>query len=641
MNESSSIADLIDQSLVLERAGEVSAAFQQARHALDQARVLDQSTVIAAAQNCLATLYFRTGHHAEAQVYAQQALDTAPGDSNAFADALIILGNCAAETHSLIEAETFFHRAANLSRLIGYPLAQLRSLHGLGQGVYLPRGQFDLALAAEQEVWRIAQDEAWHSWRSFPLTTIAWVYHLTQRAPLARATLQQLSAVIAPGTLHQGYHDYLLASVEQDEGHDAEAQALLIQARSVAEAIGEPGLSVLVRLGFSRHDRAARKFAEARHWADDAVDRATRSNYQHLRGLSLIERARASWLLQETAAAEVDLRLALEVLTPLQTTFDLARAYLLLAALQYEQHQSDAATLWREALMRVSRGGYAFLLEQERALAFPLLAQSLNGDSPDMASLATPLLDHLKRVPPPPLTIVTLGCFEVWQHGRSIADREWSQRKAGELFRLLLVTPDQTLTRDQIIEALWPAKSVAQALPLLHRATSTLRRVLEPDLPDKFPSRYLEVDEGRVTLHVPIESRLDFAQFEQQVKDQLWPAALALYGGELFPADRYADWAAAPRERLTQLYVQVLLAQAQLDLEAAQFDRALELARRAIVIEPWHEQAVLIAMRASLAQNDRPGAARLYHTLEQTLRDDLGLAPMPELRALHQALLNP
>ncbi len=198
MNESSSIADLIDQSLVLERAGDVSAAFQQARRALDQARVLDQPTVIAAAQNCLATLHFRTGHHAEAQVYAQQTLDTAPGDSNAYADALIILGNCAAETHSLIEAETFFHRAANLSRLIGYPLAQLRSLHGLGQGVYLPRGQFDLALAAEQEVWRIAQDEAWHSWRPFPLTTIAWVYQLTQRAPLARDTLQQLSAVIAP-----------------------------------------------------------------------------------------------------------------------------------------------------------------------------------------------------------------------------------------------------------------------------------------------------------------------------------------------------------------------------------------------------------------------------------------------------------
>jgi DNA-binding SARP family transcriptional activator len=87
--------------------------------------------------------------------------------------------------------------------------------------------------------------------------------------------------------------------------------------------------------------------------------------------------------------------------------------------------------------------------------------------------------------------------------------------------------------------------------------------------------------------------------------------------------------------------VQALLAQAQLDLDAAQFDQAFEFAHRVITIEPWHEQAALIAMRASLAKNDRPAATRLYRILEQTLRADLGLAPMPELRALYQTLLNP
>ena len=122
-------------------------------------------------------------------------------------------------------------------------------MHGLGQGVYLPRGQFDLALAADKRCGVSRKTRPWRSWRPFPLTTIAWVYQLTQRAPLARETLRQLSAVIAPNTLHQGYHDYLLASVDQDEGHYADAYMRLIQARSVAEAIGEPGLAVLVRLG--------------------------------------------------------------------------------------------------------------------------------------------------------------------------------------------------------------------------------------------------------------------------------------------------------------------------------------------------------------------------------------------------------
>lgn len=646
MLPATSVAELINQSFVLERAGDVSAAFQRARQALEQARLIDQPLTTAAAQNSLATLHFRTGHYSEAQGYAKQALDTAPGDSPACADALIILGNCAAETHSLIEAEAFFHRAAKLSRLIGYPLAQLRSLHGLGQGVYLPRGQFDLALAAEQEVWCIAQDEVWQSWRPFPLTTIAWVYQLTLRQQLAHETLLQLSEVIAPKTLHQGYYDYLMACLDQANACYAAANTRLTEARTIAEAIGEPGLAVLVRLGMSRNERAEGKFAAAHQWAVDAVDHATRSKYKHLRGMSLIERAHTYWRLNDIAAAEADLREAIDVLTPLQTNFDLARAYLLLAAL-LNTHPStslraaqDAKAIWLEAVSRVVSGGYAFLLEQERSVAFPLLAHYLTDKDPAVSSLSATLLNHLGRVPPPPLRIVTLGKFEVMQQGQVIEKSAWSQRKAGELFRLLLISADHTLTRDEIIETLWPDKPMTQAQPLFHRATSQLRRVLEPDLPDKFPSRYLEVDEGRVTLRLSIGSMIDFEEFEQRVSAEHWFDALALFGGDLFPADRYADWAAAPRERLTQLAVQALLAQAQLDLEAAQFDRALELARRVIVIEPWHEQAVLIAMRASLAQNDRPGAARLYHTLEQTLRADLGLAPMPELRALHQSLLN-
>jgi len=103
---------------------------------------------------------------------------------------------------------------------------------------------------------------------------------------------------------------------------------------------------------------------------------------------------------------------------------------------------------------------------------------------------------------------------------------------------LLLFSAGHTLARDEIIETLWPDKSIGQAQPLFHRATSQLRRVLEPDLPDKFPSRYLEVDEGRVTLHLPPGSIIDFEEFEQHICHEQWIEALTIYGGDLFPDDR-------------------------------------------------------------------------------------------------------
>ena len=339
----------------------------------------------------------------------------------------------------------------------------------------------------------------------------------------------------------------------------------------------------------------------------------------------------------------------------MQAHFDLARVNFLLAALlhqrfdetclersrrvQRKQQRAEAESAWLEAVSRIVSGGYTFLLEQERALAFPLLAACLNSADPHVASVSATLLSHLERVPPPPLHVLTLGRFEVRQRARTIADCAWRRRRAGELFRLLLLSPGHVLFRDQVTEALWPDKSPASTRTPFHQATSALRHALEPDLPKKFLSRYLEVEGGRVTLRLPPGSRVDCEAFEQHIQDEEWEAAVALYQGELFPGDRYADWAAAQRERLMQCCVRALLALARERLKAGRPQEALGDCRRILEIEPWQENAVLIGMQAGLALNDRAGALRLYLALERTLREELGIAPQENLQRLYQTLL--
>lgn len=189
-----------------------------------------------------------------------------------------------------------------------------------------------------------------------------------------------------------------------------------------------------------------------------------------------------------------------------------------------------------------------------------------------------------------------------------------------------------------MIEALWPDKAPNAAQPLFHHATSALRRALEPDLPDKFPSRYLEVEGGRVALRLPSDSQVDFEAFEQHVRQHRWQDAVARYAGELFPDDRYADWAAASRERLAQRFVEAALALAREALAAGDPHAALAAAHRVLAIEPWHENAVLVGMRACQALSDRTAALRLYHNLERALRQDLGIAPQADLRTLYESL---
>jgi DNA-binding SARP family transcriptional activator/Flp pilus assembly protein TadD len=633
------IADLIEESLALERSGNIGAALWRAREALDRAKALDEPEAIAAALTCVGFLQFRTGCYDDACSLAEEALTQVPHDAPARADALLLLGMCATETNDLTAGEEYYLRAIHLSRRLGYDRALVRGLHNLSAGIYMPRGQFELALAADAEALRLAGDRGMPELAPSPLIMMGWVYWLTDQRQRAYTTLEELSRIAEPGSTAKGYACCIRANLALDEGFPEKASPLYARARSIAEATGSPDLSINVRLGLSRLARATGEAATAHAWANDALTLASRVRYCHFQGIALVERGRAAWALGDLADSEADFRAAVTLMTPLGVDFDLARVALLLAALLHAQKRGETAAVWADAARRITRGGYAFLLEQERALAFPLVAACLSSPDPEMKALSMTLLAHLERVPPLLLRVFTLGRFEVWQGVRRIGKRAWSQRHAGELFRLLLISPRRSLSREQVFEALWPEKKPEVAQECFHQATSALRRALEPDLPDKFPSRYLKVEEGLVTLHLPPGSWVDFEAFEQHIRAREWENALALFEGELFPDDRYADWAAGPRRRLLECSLQAWLVMARAHLDAGRPPEALDACRRVLAADAWQEEAVRVGMLACLALNDRAGALRLYRDLERTLREDLGVAPQADLRRLYHSLL--
>jgi DNA-binding SARP family transcriptional activator len=634
-----SVVNCIEDSYDLERAGDVSAALQRARQALAEAQASGGAADLGAALVCLAYMHHHLGHYRRAQDLAIEALNHADSEMQARADALRILGDCAHETGSLAAAERFYHRAIDIGRQLGYHYILHRCLHSLSACVYIPRGQFELALAADKESLRLAKDldrvdEVW-----LPLATMGWVYWITGQRDRALALSEEMGHWLQSGSLAEGYWFCLRADLAQEGKNPEAALPLYSQARSVAEAVGDPGLGAELRVGLSRYYRTTGNAPAAHDWADDALSIATRAGCVDIQGWALIERARAAWELGDLSAAESDLHSAIELLSPMQANFDLARTKFLLAALLHHQHHPDAESCWSNAVSLIASGGYAFLLEQERALAFPLIAQHMNSTDPGVVSQSAALLSHLERVPPPPLHIRTLGQFEVQQGRRSIADRAWRRRRAGELFRLLLISTGRSLSRDQVIEALWPMKSPTSSLTPFHQATSALRQALEPDLPEKFPSRYLEVEGGKVNLHLPPGSWVDFEAFEQYVQSADWKAAVAQYQGELFPGCRYMDWAVIPRERLARLFLQALGELSKTYLDSGQAQEAVDTCHRILSIEPWQESAVLLGMQACMALNDRVGALRLYLDLEQTLQNELGVAPQQALQQIYQSLL--
>lgn len=635
MNKNST-PTLPDAGLAME-GSEKKVTFHSANLALEVARSKGQPEDVAIALIRLAHLHFRQGRYSQTQILANEVLRDAPPDSLMRCDASRMLGNCAAELGDPDCAESFYHQAVDLARQLDYHYALYKCLHSLATNIYWPRGQFDLCLAAGKEALAQAQalglsDELW-----FPLSDIAWVYWSTGQRELANQIADQMEKVVSSGSLGEGFYCCLRAGLlEPGEAYLDMILPFYERARSIAEATGDPGLNVEVRLGLCRSYRVAKDFPTAAAWAEDAVAVTMRMNYCQFQALALIERARTVIELGNPLKAEKDLYAALEIAARLRSNFDLACASLYLAALLSTQKKPEANATWQQLVRLILDNGYAFLIEQERSLIVPWIAKMLDSADPLPGKTSAEMFDLLTRVPPAPLQVKTFGQFVLRMGANRVSKENLRQRRAGELLALLLSSPGYTLSAEQVTEAMCPEKEISAAVDFYHHAISALRRLLEPDLPDRrFPCRYLEVSEERVTLLVPPGSKIDFLEFEQCLHSKDWEKAVGIYQGEYLPMFRYPEWTIVLRQHYADQFEQALLAWAAERLNAGAASACLELTRRALLHTPWQEQAVQLGMRAALELDDRTTALKLYQRLEKTLDKELGLAPQKELQQLY------
>ena len=245
------------------------------------------------------------------------------------------------------------------------------------------------------------------------------------------------------------------------------------------------------------------------------------------------------------------------------------------------------------------------------------------------------------------LRVQLLGGFSVSVGSRLVDDAAWYLRKAKSLLKILALAPQHRLHREQIMEMLWPDLDSSAAANNLHKALHVARRVLEPSLPSKGSSSYLQLQQDFVMLVLPGASRIDAEAFALEAQaarlaqdPDVYEAALRLYAGDLLPEDRSEDWVAGRRETLKALQSSLLLELAALYERHDQVDKAIEALRQAVANDPVNEDAHMRLMRLLARTGQRSLALRHYRQLCEALRRDLDATPDPQIQALYQRILN-
>jgi DNA-binding SARP family transcriptional activator len=227
-----------------------------------------------------------------------------------------------------------------------------------------------------------------------------------------------------------------------------------------------------------------------------------------------------------------------------------------------------------------------------------------------------------------------------------VDEEAWERRVAQRLVRLLLLRRDAPVPEDVLFEAFWPDKAADAARRGLQVAVSSARAVLDPPGAERTT---LEVSERSYRLRLRPGDSVDADEFERAAATALaasGPERIALlevasgrWGGEPLPEDRYEDWAIAWRERLLDLYGQVLGALADGHAATGDHGRAIDAGRRAVEVDPLDEGAHRRLMLSYARSGRRGHALRQFLACRRALVDGLGVEPAEDTAALQRQIL--
>lgn len=249
------------------------------------------------------------------------------------------------------------------------------------------------------------------------------------------------------------------------------------------------------------------------------------------------------------------------------------------------------------------------------------------------------------------LSATCLGPFELRVDG--VLVEGWHSGKMRGLFQYLLIHHDRRVSRDALIEALWPEPDALAAGTSLKVTVHGLRKLLNQagGRVGESAASILAHD-AAYELKVAGGLRLDAEEFEQccargrsleargrsaEARAQ-YARAAELYRGD-FLAEAWDDWVVFRREHLRDECLFVLARLAEAAVAEGDYQGGILMCQRLLEHDRCREDTYRLLMQCH-ARLGQPGRVRCWYELcVRALRNDLDAAPEPETeRVFREAL---
>lgn len=250
------------------------------------------------------------------------------------------------------------------------------------------------------------------------------------------------------------------------------------------------------------------------------------------------------------------------------------------------------------------------------------------------------------------LDLRCLGRLTILRDGRPIPLSYFQRRRALLMLKVLLTNYGRPVSRDALIDILWPEAEPSKGAILLKVAAHYLRRGLEPDAPCGRASRFIMTVGDGYMFNPESPHRLDVKEFldkfhlGERLSEQgdpraaliLWQNAAGLYAGDYMEEEIYSDWSMPQRERIRETFIKLARGVAHLLLQEGDVEGAIAYYRRALEVDGTHEALYRDLMRALWRLGRRDEALRQYRVCQEILARELGIRPLPETEILYRQI---
>lgn len=231
------------------------------------------------------------------------------------------------------------------------------------------------------------------------------------------------------------------------------------------------------------------------------------------------------------------------------------------------------------------------------------------------------------------LQVWLLGQFEIKLDGRRVV---LPARAAQSLLAYLMLSAGTPHRREKLAGLLWSELPEENARRNLRHEVWRIRKALvSPGAP---AVEHILADDFILTFNRDADYWLDAAQLQRPETDvESLISSLALYRGELLPG-MYDDWVSLERERLQAVYESKMQTLLEKLIEDQRWNTAIEWSERWIAQGQVPEPAYRALMLAHGGLGNRSQVALDYERCVEALRDDLGVEPSSDTRALYEKL---